>query len=406
MRFRAAAYSDRRGHVRQAGQPRRASAATLVAARRHPPGHRQGLRRVGQPAEGRRSSCSTRPAPTRAGRPPGRCRLRRPLGGREALPAQPVPAVHDVDPPAGGRPQAALHRPAHHVDGPAAVRERLHHLHAHRQHVAVGDGGDRRPAPGGASCTGPTYVPETPRRYEKKVKNAQEAHEAIRPAGESFRTPDQVSGELAADERALYDLDLEAHRRLPDGRRPGQERPGPPRRRRRRPARTRCSRPAAARIEFPGFLRAYVEGSDDPDAVLEDREVRLPVLAAGDALAVEALRGQGPRHQPAGPLHRGVAGQGPGGDGRGPPVDLRVDHRHHPGPGLRLAQGHRPGADVDRLRRRHPAGAPLRRPRRLRLHRPDGGRPRQHRPGRREAGRRGCRKFYFGNGDARASSRW
>ena len=53
---------------------------------------------------------------------------------------------------------------------------------------------------------GPEYVPDTPRRYASKVKNAQEAHEAIRPAGESFRTPGQLAGELRGDEFALYEL--------------------------------------------------------------------------------------------------------------------------------------------------------------------------------------------------------
>src|ERR1700739_4376323 len=46
-------------------------------------------------------------------------------------------------------------------------------------------------------------------------------------------------------------------------------------------------------ITFPGFLRAYVEGSDDPDAELEDREVRLPALAVGDHLSVESLEAEG-----------------------------------------------------------------------------------------------------------------
>jgi len=53
---------------------------------------------------------------------------------------------------------------------------------------------------------GPQYVEDSPRRYDKKVKNAQEAHEAIRPAGERFRTPGEVARELNADELALYDL--------------------------------------------------------------------------------------------------------------------------------------------------------------------------------------------------------
>jgi DNA topoisomerase-1 len=53
---------------------------------------------------------------------------------------------------------------------------------------------------------GPQFVPSSPRTYSSKVKNAQEAHEAIRPSGDVFRTPGEVSGELNADEFALYDL--------------------------------------------------------------------------------------------------------------------------------------------------------------------------------------------------------
>src|SRR5205823_12614031 len=53
---------------------------------------------------------------------------------------------------------------------------------------------------------GAEYVPDTPRTYASKVKNAQEAHEAIRPAGDSFRTPNQVRSELSSDERRLYEL--------------------------------------------------------------------------------------------------------------------------------------------------------------------------------------------------------
>lgn len=57
-----------------------------------------------------------------------------------------------------------------------------------------------------ASLFGPQYVADKPRTYASKVKNAQEAHEAIRPAGDTFRTPSDVAKELNADEFALYDL--------------------------------------------------------------------------------------------------------------------------------------------------------------------------------------------------------
>ena len=57
-----------------------------------------------------------------------------------------------------------------------------------------------------AQLYGADYVPSAPRRYERKVKNAQEAHEAIRPAGDSFRMPADVERELSRDEHALYEL--------------------------------------------------------------------------------------------------------------------------------------------------------------------------------------------------------
>jgi len=57
-----------------------------------------------------------------------------------------------------------------------------------------------------ATLYGSDHVSEAPRRYDRKVKNAQEAHEAIRPSGDTFRTPGEVSGQVNADELSLYDL--------------------------------------------------------------------------------------------------------------------------------------------------------------------------------------------------------
>jgi len=139
---------------------------------------------------------------------------------------------------------------------------------------------------------GPEYVPDVPRRYERKVKNAQEAHEAIRPSGDVFRTPAQVTTELDSDERRLYELIWQrtVASQMADAR--GQS------------VRIEIAGISSAgedvvfaatgkTITFPGFLRAYVEGSDDPAADLEDRERRLPVLAGGDRLSAERLEPQG-----------------------------------------------------------------------------------------------------------------
>ncbi len=144
---------------------------------------------------------------------------------------------------------------------------------------------------------GEEYLPSEPREYRGKVKNAQEAHEAIRPAGDTMRLPDDLAGELTTDERRIYDLiwkrtvacqmaDARVRRvtvRLGATATSGE----------------RAVFQATGRvIEFPGYLRAYVEGADDPDAELEDREVILPALESGDAVQCRALEPSGHSTQP------------------------------------------------------------------------------------------------------------
>jgi DNA topoisomerase-1 len=145
---------------------------------------------------------------------------------------------------------------------------------------------------------GAEYLPDAPRQYKGKVKNAQEAHEAIRPAGDDMRLPDDVAGELAStDERRLYDLvwkrtvasqmaDANVRRvsaRLAATSSAGEE---------------VVFLATGRTIEFPGYLRAYVEGADDPEAELEDRETLLPPLAEGDVLACRMLDASGHTTQP------------------------------------------------------------------------------------------------------------
>jgi DNA topoisomerase-1 len=143
---------------------------------------------------------------------------------------------------------------------------------------------------------GSDYVPAQARRYDKKVRNAQEAHEAIRPAGESFRRPEQVAGDLGRDEAALYELVWKrtVASQMADvrGRSLQVRLVGAA-------EETEAEFAAGGKvIDFPGFLRAYVEGSDDPDAELEDREVRLPPLAEGDRLDALALEPRAHATQP------------------------------------------------------------------------------------------------------------
>jgi len=144
---------------------------------------------------------------------------------------------------------------------------------------------------------GKEYLPAQPRHYVKKAKNAQEAHEAIRPAGDSFRTPDQVRNELGGGEFRLYELIWQrtVASQMNDARGESvQVRLG---------ASTHDGRDAlfaasGRTILFPGFLRAYVEGTDDPDAALDDQERILPEMAEGDAMATEELAGAGHETQP------------------------------------------------------------------------------------------------------------
>jgi len=129
---------------------------------------------------------------------------------------------------------------------------------------------------------GDAYVPAEPRIYTRKVKNAQEAHEAIRPAGDSFRTPGQVAGQLSSEEFRLYELiwqrTLASQMSDAVGTTVSIRIGG-----------TSVSDEAVVfttsgrTITFPGFLRAYVEDTDDT-AEKDDAEKRLPQLVRGDGL--------------------------------------------------------------------------------------------------------------------------
>ncbi len=121
---------------------------------------------------------------------------------------------------------------------------------------------------------GAEYLSPQPRQYATKSKGAQEAHEAIRPAGSTFRIPRETP--LSGLELALYDLIWKrtvasqmADARLTQIAVSIQ-------------VEKALFRSSGKRIDFPGFFRAYVEGSDDPEAALENQEVILPALKPGD----------------------------------------------------------------------------------------------------------------------------
>ncbi len=140
-----------------------------------------------------------------------------------------------------------------------------------------------------ATLYGAEYVAEKVRTYSSKVKNAQEAHEAIRPSGDSFRTPAEVSRELSGDDFRLYDLIWKrtVASQMADARTSSTT--------------IRMSATSAdgraveftatgTVILFPGFLAAYDIGGDDERADDEDGEGgRLPMLAAGDSVTALSL---------------------------------------------------------------------------------------------------------------------
>lgn len=131
---------------------------------------------------------------------------------------------------------------------------------------------------------GAQFLPEQPRIYRTKVKNAQEAHEAIRPAGSTFTPIAEVQTKLGGEASRLYELiwkrTMASQMKDATG--------------------TRVAilvslddaifRASGKVIAFPGFLRAYVEGSDDPQAELADKEKILPPLKSGDALVTNELK--------------------------------------------------------------------------------------------------------------------
>jgi DNA topoisomerase-1 len=146
-----------------------------------------------------------------------------------------------------------------------------------------------------ATLFGSQYVPDKPRVYASKVKNAQEAHEAIRPAGESFRTPAETR--LSGDQFRLYELIWKRTiaSQMKDAL--GQS------------VSVRVSGTSTAgevaefgatgkTITFHGFLKAYVESADDPSTDRDDQERRLPNLAEGDGLAAHSIQAEGHSTRP------------------------------------------------------------------------------------------------------------
>jgi DNA topoisomerase-1 len=150
---------------------------------------------------------------------------------------------------------------------------------------------------------GSEYLLDGPRSYTKKAKNAQEAHEAIRPAGETFRTPESLQGELSGTDLELYRLIWQRTlaSQMPDAR--GQTvsirivAPAAPAAD--AAESTDTSWAASGRtITFPGFLAVYGFSGDDAESDGDDETARLPELVEGQGLPTPALAAEGHRTQP------------------------------------------------------------------------------------------------------------
>ena len=137
---------------------------------------------------------------------------------------------------------------------------------------------------------GEAFLSPSARRYRTKAKAAQEAHEAIRPAGTRMRTVEELG--LSGGEARLYDLIWKrtVATQMADARQ------------RHLTVRIEADdaefRASGKVLEFAGFFRAYVEGSDDPEAALEDQEVLLPDLEEGDVLTLRELEAQSHETRP------------------------------------------------------------------------------------------------------------
>ena len=139
---------------------------------------------------------------------------------------------------------------------------------------------------------GDEYLPAEPRQHKSKVKNAQEAHEAIRPAGHPFELPSALKDKLNTDEFKIFQLIWKRTiaSQMEDARgrmiRITLEGEG-------------CVFNVSGKvIDFPGYLRAYVEGSDDPNAELADKETILPDVSVGEKLSCKELEAKSHTTQP------------------------------------------------------------------------------------------------------------
>lgn len=139
---------------------------------------------------------------------------------------------------------------------------------------------------------GKEYLSASPKIFANKSKLAQEAHEAIRPAGSHFKHPSEVAGAVSSEEAKLYDMiwkrtvacQMKNAEMLTLSVKINVEKA--------------VFEAKGKRIKFAGFMRAYVEGSDDPEAALENQEIHLPILKEKQEVKALAVEKEGHATQP------------------------------------------------------------------------------------------------------------
>ncbi len=143
---------------------------------------------------------------------------------------------------------------------------------------------------------GPEYVPPEPRQYQSRVKNAQEAHEAIRPAGDRWDAPERLAASLGPDEARIYELIWKRTLacQMPDARgrrlsaRLGADAGG----------REAVFAASGTVIEFPGFRQVYAEAQEDSESDAAERQGILPPLRRGDKVQARRIDAEGHVTQP------------------------------------------------------------------------------------------------------------
>jgi DNA topoisomerase-1 len=141
---------------------------------------------------------------------------------------------------------------------------------------------------------GKQYLPDEPRQYKTKVRNAQEAHEAIRPAGDTFKPVSAVQGQLGVEAAKLYDM---IWKRAVASQMPNATGSNIAVAIQSGSARFRAT---GKTVEFPGYLRAHVHGSKDPEAELASREKLLPKLAEREPVTAKTCEALERNTQPPG----------------------------------------------------------------------------------------------------------